>query len=511
MFSIISRFLQLGFLVYVAVAVLYTTRLFLSIATPGILHSVKLFSDSSQGKNTGSEISRKFEIDSRLLQVFSGSAQTPLIWPTDNPYLDGRTQFPAVHEETLLSKAFTQSLHPTKIVPYYFRASSKIQSDDVTIATLVTSNRFKVLRQLVERYQGPISVAIHVPLPVEGISAMSDDHPSIRALKELHELYYSSPHFSDYVDVHLAVSPFSRSVRGSKVESGTGNDGQGEGGRQFNLWRNVARLFARTEFVMMLDVDFAVCTDWRSAVRKSMHKLELNDREWNPNAPLNVGPAWRNSMNETARLNVFKRLRAGTAALVVPVFEYLDQEDGSDQRIFPRDKETLLRLVLGSAPKIASFHASWAVGHNSTNYAQYYSIPPGQDDIYPVGQYQSAYEPYVIMSKNVPWCDERFTGYGANKAACLFEMYLSGVSFFVMSDHFLIHQSHKYEEQARREERKYNRKLYTDFKEEACLRYLHRFHVEGMLNSSKATNVKEECKKVKTVQKIASELFSIEL
>ena len=49
-------------------------------------------------------------------------------------------------------------------------------------------------------------------------------------------------------------------------------------------------------------------------------------------------------------------------------------------------------------------------------------------------------------------CDERFTGYGANKAACLFEMYLSGVSFFIMSEHFLIHQSHKYEEQARREE-----------------------------------------------------------
>ena len=88
-------------------------------------------------------------------------------------------------------------------------------------------------------------------------------------------------------------------------------------------------------------------------------------------------------------------------------------------------------------------------------------------------------------------CDERFAGYGGNKAACLFEMYLSGVSFYVLSDHFLIHQSHKYEEEARREEvdlshryfalgtadlpsfqRKSNRKLYADFKEESCLRYL---------------------------------------
>ena len=83
---------------------------------------------------------------------------------------------------------------------------------------------------------------------------------------------------------------------------------------------------------------------------------------------------------------------------------------------------------------------------------RYFSIPPGSGEVYRVAQYQSAYEPYVIMSKRVSWCDERFTGYGANKAACLFEMYLSGVSFYVMADHFLIHQTHKYEEAARREE-----------------------------------------------------------
>lgn len=49
-------------------------------------------------------------------------------------------------------------------------------------------------------------------------------------------------------------------------------------------------------------------------------------------------------------------------------------------------------------------------------------------------------------------CDERFVGYGGNKAACLFEMYLSGMSFYVLSDHFLIHQNHLYEENARKNE-----------------------------------------------------------
>jgi Glycosyl-transferase for dystroglycan len=58
----------------------------------------------------------------------------------------------------------------------------------------------------------------------------------------------------------------------------------------------------------------------------------------------------------------------------------------------------------------------------------------------------------LLTLTNLFRCEERFTGYGANKAACLFEIYLSGVDYYVLADHFLIHQSHKYEEQARKEE-----------------------------------------------------------
>jgi hypothetical protein len=49
------------------------------------------------------------------------------------------------------------------------------------------------------------------------------------------------------------------------------------------------------------------------------------------------------------------------------------------------------------------------------------------------------------------------------------------VSYYVLPDDFLIHQSHAYAEKARKHERKYNRKLYTDFREELCFRYLNLF------------------------------------
>ncbi|TCD68553.1 hypothetical protein EIP91_010478 [Steccherinum ochraceum] len=420
-----------------------------------------------------------------------------------------------VSQETLLSKAFSHSLHPTRVIPYFYKASGTFDEDDVTITTLVTSNRFKILKQLVDRYRGPISVTIHIPFPSKAtLAELPPDSPSLSVLRDLHALYHSTPHFATYVDVHLAFSPFARKTRGDHSGEAVQQDSEGEGARQFNVWRNVARLFARTEFVMMLDVDFAVCTDWRGAVRKAIKQARIQDLsgvlEGNGDVKKR-SEAFSSGDMEVSTEDVARMLRDGTAALVVPVFEYISQEDGEDSRTFPQDKESLLRLINAKPPIIASFHASWAPGHNSTDYARYYSIAPGANEIYKVETYQSAYEPYVITSKRVPWCDERFTGYGANKAACLFEMYLSGVSFYVLSDHFLIHQSHKYEEEARREERKYNRKLYTDFKEEACLRYLYRFHNEGILDGPRGVNVKEECKKIKSVVKIAAELFGVVL
>lgn len=62
-----------------------------------------------------------------------------------------------------------------------------------------------------------------------------------------------------------------------------------------------------------------------------------------------------------------------------------------------------MKLARADPPVLATFHASWAPGHNSTDYERYYSTPAGAGAIYKVGQYQSAYEPYVITSKRVSW------------------------------------------------------------------------------------------------------------
>ncbi|KAI0789296.1 glycosyl-transferase for dystroglycan-domain-containing protein [Abortiporus biennis] len=436
-------------------------------------------------------------------------------WPSESLAKfsdDSGSKYTSVSEHTIISKLLAQAFHPIKLVPYYRKASSTFDTQDVTITTLVTSNRFKVFKQLVQRYQGPVSVTVQIPVTLNRKDIDQDtmkrqDSQTTKILQELDTLYRSSDSFSKFVDIHLAFSPTSPPSKRSRQ-----SDGFGEGARQFNLWRNVARLFARTDFVMMLDVDFAVCTDWRNFIKSGLQALEQEDpfvddltmekRDMETNMHSNRTIFTQHS------LDVFRGLKDGNIALVVPAFEYVNQQEGIDQGSFPDTKEQLLSLASGSVPKITSFHASWIPGHNSTDYSRFYSVPPGTEELYKVENYQSAYEPYVVMNKNAPWCDERFVGYGSNKAACLFEMYISGVSFHVLSEHFLIHQSHKYEEEARKEERRHNRKLYTDYKEEVCLRYLHQFHQKRSLATDQARNALEECRKIKSVFKLIPEVSS---
>ncbi|PPQ83358.1 hypothetical protein CVT24_001913 [Panaeolus cyanescens] len=353
----------------------------------------------------------------------------------------GHSEPVLVDPNRILSKIFSGSMYPTNIVPYFYRAKRSFNKDDITITTLITSNRLEVFSRLVERYEGPISVTVHIKNKTEHIQEV---------LANLQELYVSSPKMASAVDVHIVVDAFDR---------------------QFNTWRNIARLFARTDFVMMLDIDFYPCTDFSTLLQTNLIDGAIK-----------------------------KKMQDGRAALVVPAFEYLNFREGQNYSAFPSNKTDLLALV--KARRIDMFHSSWGPGHNSTNYKKFYTAAPGE--IYKVTRYQPAYEPYVIFKKDIPaWCDERFVGYGGNKAACLFEMYLAGVSYYVLSDHFIIHQNHRYEEKIREEERKHNRKVYLNFKEETCLRFLTRYHHYGVLRSSIAENALTECKKIKSFVKLA--------
>jgi hypothetical protein len=194
-------------------------------------------------------------------------------------------------------------------------------------------------------------------------------------------------------------------------------------------------------------------------------------------------------------------LQSGKTALVIPAFEFSKQVDGVDYTTFPETKRELLELV--SKDKIDMFHKHWVNGHGDTNYTKWYT----SSKPYRVSTYQYSYEPYIIYKKEgTPWCDERFIGYGSNKAACLFEIYISGVDYWVLPNDFLIHQTHHYPEDTRTKERRYNRNLYDSFREELCLRYGRMFKAKGVWNKSEASNAKKECSKIRGFRSASASL-----
>lgn len=128
------------------------------------------------------------------------------------------------------------------------------------------------------------------------INNVTENVPQL--LESLHHLYTTTASMATYVDVHLVLDTFER---------------------QFNTWRNIARLFARTEYVMMLDVDFYLCTSrFREALRRTIMSTGASE----------VG-------------NMFV---SGMAAFVIPAFEYVKYEEGRDYRVFPQTKKVYTRF-----------------------------------------------------------------------------------------------------------------------------------------------------------------------
>ncbi|CAG8776186.1 10158_t:CDS:2, partial [Acaulospora morrowiae] len=68
------------------------------------------------------------------LQTSSSWGQDRISWKSSGGVYDSMT------EEFFLSKVFSESMQPTHVIPYYFRAETTPDEEDITITTLITSN-----------------------------------------------------------------------------------------------------------------------------------------------------------------------------------------------------------------------------------------------------------------------------------------------------------------------------------------------------------------------------------
>ena len=77
----------------------------------------------------------------------------------------GHTEPTELDSQTFLSKLLANSMRPSNVTPYFYRANGTFSLDDVTITTLITSDRFRVFARLVEKYKGYCS-SFYFPVPL---------------------------------------------------------------------------------------------------------------------------------------------------------------------------------------------------------------------------------------------------------------------------------------------------------------------------------------------------------
>lgn len=171
MLPLFMQVFRFSFVFYVAIAVLYTTNFLLvspmrsgismllnhPISPQSLWSSVYLNSGKNRAEETRIDAPRIYNLNPKFFHFSGGNIE----WSSSDFALKhglGSPEPVLMDEELFLSKAFSNSMRPSKTIPYFYRASGNFDQDDITITTLVTSNRFNAFSRLVERYQGEYSL-----------------------------------------------------------------------------------------------------------------------------------------------------------------------------------------------------------------------------------------------------------------------------------------------------------------------------------------------------------------
>ena len=148
---------------FVSVSVLFTTNLLfvspVSALITGLFDYLVLRPSSwmFSATNTSDHLTNVPKPTYHTLSEKKPTEHPLFSWTSSNVTLDhglGLIAPVSLDRNLFLSKAFMNSMRPSDIKPYFYRAKGHFESDDVTITTLITSNRFEVFPRLVEKYQG---------------------------------------------------------------------------------------------------------------------------------------------------------------------------------------------------------------------------------------------------------------------------------------------------------------------------------------------------------------------
>ncbi|KAF9359660.1 hypothetical protein BGX26_011814 [Mortierella sp. AD094] len=361
---------------------------------------------------------------------------------------------------TILSKMFTFSSPDItdNIQPFFVRSESTPQPDEITLATFVQQDELSELIKLVEHFPGPISAVLHVDYP-------TNEPGALNPITRLHTMRNSNPKIRNQVDIHLITTPQTHRRPASTTVQ-----------QQSNLHRNLARFFARSDFVLLLDADGSLpATDVAKSFKDNsqwMEKLRTGN--------VFVLPGFNVSMAAPTSDNAVSQENTG----LVPVLKATE---------LPSDKDSLLESIREG--QVVLSEKTWKRTIRNVDFNTWATATPNR--LSAIQNYDPFFGPSVIIRRDkMLWCPERF---GNNQAACLFELYLSGADFWVLPKDFTINGGERKDIDITEREKTINTRLYQKFHEESCLKHARAFYAAGEWDSDRARHCRISCQKVLAV------------
>ncbi|KAG9303123.1 hypothetical protein G9A89_005081 [Geosiphon pyriformis] len=324
--------------------------------------------------------------------------------------------------------------------PYYLRGENTPETDDITTIAFVTENRLGDLLRLAEMWRGPISATFHIPA-----KTIDEKDPIIhKSLSNLRKFFTENPILRQNVDLHIVAGPISLKQNPNVLP------------RPTNFHLNVARFFVRSEFVAYIDHDTWPTSSTREIIKNQKNLLLQND------------------------------------VIILPTFIF---NENSTTFELPTTTEDVKKLIEEGSMGLQD--DGWELNRGVTDYESW-----KQGKLYMIQEYELHYRPNFVSRKggSIPWCTERFDD---NKAACLFQIYISGSELWVVPDAFLIRhhlnpKSHLLIPDESKWAKGLNSRMYTRFYRESCIHYGRQLLMAGDWETAKAQHLKQECSRVLT-------------
>ncbi|XP_013385682.1 beta-1,4-glucuronyltransferase 1 [Lingula anatina] len=208
-----------------------------------------------------------------------------------------------------------------------------------------------------------------------------------------------------------------------------------------NLLRNVALRNSVTGYVLVIDIDLRTSDnlfeDFRDFI--ATNRIIVEDPK-TLETMLYVVPAFEVESNQTIPSIKSQLVNLWDKGIVRPFYE----------EVCPR------------CHKYTQYHA-WKILQKSSKLEMSFQV-----------EWRDPWEPFVIAPKTIPYYDERFKQYGFNRISQACELHIAGYSFNVLNNAFVVHKGFKTTDvfhKTKQEDMKKNKLLFRQFKEDMKTKY----------------------------------------